>query len=117
MYGRHKPLLVAMGLQDSNLSRSLNSTIVVRRRMLRCIVIFLTRLVKRMTVFVEALRRAGRLWWHNLVHVTVLNCFWFLLQIPIVTGLPATAALFNVTYRLAEGDHVTPADLWSTTRQ
>ena len=40
------------------------------------------------------LQRAFRLWWDEWVVFLVLNAAWFILQLPIITGPPATAALF-----------------------
>jgi len=68
----------------------------------------------------DALRVVGRafsLWWHELLLLTVLNLAWLALQIPIVTGPPATAAMYAIARRVADGATVGPKDAWFALRQ
>ncbi len=46
------------------------------------------------------------LWWRELIVWTIFNLAWFVLQIPIVTGPPATAAMFVIARRVAAGEYV-----------
>ncbi|CAG0932612.1 hypothetical protein TFLX_02678 [Thermoflexales bacterium] len=50
--------------------------------------------------------RAIDLWWRELIVWTIFNVVWFALQIPIVTGPPATAAMFVIARRVAAGEYV-----------
>jgi hypothetical protein len=50
--------------------------------------------------------RAIGLWWRELIVWTIFNVVWFALQIPIVTGPPATAAMFVIARRVAAGEYV-----------
>jgi hypothetical protein len=50
------------------------------------------------------LARAFKLWWSEFFLLTLLNLAWLALQIPIITGPPATAAMYVVARRLAAGD-------------
>ena len=68
----------------------------------------------------EALKvigRAFRLWWGELLLLTALNVAWLALQIPIVTGPPATAAMYVIVRRLVDGELVGPRDAWQALRQ
>ncbi len=46
------------------------------------------------------------LWWRELIVWTIFNLVWFVLQILIVTGPPATAAMFVIAQRVAAGEYV-----------
>ena len=50
--------------------------------------------------------RAIGLWWRELIVWTIFNIAWFALQIPIVTGPPATAAMFVIARRVAAGEYL-----------
>jgi uncharacterized membrane protein YesL len=63
------------------------------------------------------LLRAVRLWWRELLFLLVLNFAWLLAQLTIVLGPPATAALFVIAGRVADGDLVGPADVWHALRE
>jgi len=43
-----------------------------------------------------------RLWWDETWMLMAFNFLWFLLQIPIVTGPPATAAMYAIARRIAD---------------
>ena len=58
-----------------------------------------------------------RLCSRNAVHIAFFNCIWLVLQVPILTGPPATAAMYAIAYRLAEDELVTPGDAWKTIRE
>ena len=47
----------------------------------------------------------------------VLNFAWLLAQVSIVFGPPATAALFVIAGRVADGELVGPADAWCALRE
>jgi hypothetical protein len=63
------------------------------------------------------LGRAFRLWWGEFFLLTLLNLAWLALQIPIVTGPPATAAMYVVARRLAAGEMLSLRDGWEALRQ
>src|SRR5216683_1221340 len=72
------------------------------------------------TRMLDALRVVGRafsLWWGELLLLTVLNLAWLVLQIPIVTGPPATAAIYAIARRIADGELVGAKDAWLSLRQ
>ncbi len=69
---------------------------------------------------IEALRvvgRAFRLWWGEMLLLTALNLAWLALQVPIVTGPAATAAMYAVARRIADGESVGPRQAWQALRQ
>ena len=69
---------------------------------------------------IEAIRvigRAFRLWWGELVPLTLLNLAWLALQVPIVTGPPATAAMYAVARRVADGELASLRGAWQALRQ
>lgn len=51
-------------------------------------------------------------WWQHWIGIMVLNILWFLLQIPIITGPPATAAFFAIGQRMLEGEVWDARDMW-----
>jgi hypothetical protein len=63
------------------------------------------------------LGRALRLWWGEFFLLTLFNLAWLALQLPIVTGPPATAAMYVVARRVAAGEVVGPRDGWLALRQ
>lgn len=65
----------------------------------------------------QILKQAAHLWWRNAVHIAFFNAIWLALQFLIVTGPPATAAMVIITNSLLDGEHVTPRDVWLTTRR
>ena len=48
--------------------------------------------------------QAFKLWWDQWFILTILNIGWFLAQLLIVTGPPATAVLYAMTKRTMDGD-------------
>lgn len=58
----------------------------------------------------------GRLWWKHWIGILVLNILWFLLQIPIITGPPATAAFFAIGRRLVDEEMWEFPELWQAFR-
>jgi hypothetical protein len=56
--------------------------------------------------------RAIALWWSNFMMMMFFNIIWLVLQIPIVTGPPATAAMYIIAYRLADDKLIDPRDGW-----
>jgi uncharacterized membrane protein YesL len=68
----------------------------------------------------EALRVVGRafgLWWRELLLLTVFNLAWLALQVPIITGPPATAAMYVLARRLADGELIEFRHGWQALRQ
>lgn len=61
--------------------------------------------------------RAFRVWWDELVIMLLLNVVWFLLQIPVITGPPATAMVYAMALRSKEGVYWGPRDAWEAFRE
>ncbi|NIM94075.1 MAG: DUF624 domain-containing protein [Anaerolineales bacterium] len=57
-------------------------------------------------------RSAFRIWWDNLVHMTFFNTLWILAQFLIITGPPATAAMYALTVQFMERDLIVPKDFF-----
>lgn len=57
-------------------------------------------------------RRAFSIWWDSLMHVTLFNMLWVLAQLLVVTGPPATAAMFVLAQRFKERDLLVPMDFF-----
>lgn len=68
-------------------------------------------------MFWKALGRTGQLWWRHWIAILVLNILWFGLQIPIVSGPPATAAFFSISRRMIHGEVWDALDLWREWRR
>ena len=49
---------------------------------------------------------AFRLWWQEFMLLIFFNLVWLALQIPIVTGPPATAAMYVIARQLADGEFI-----------
>ncbi|MGH2523834.1 MAG: DUF624 domain-containing protein [Anaerolineales bacterium] len=58
-----------------------------------------------------------RLWWGEIVLLTLLNLAWLALQVPIITGPPATAAMYALARRVADGEMVGLQHGWDALRQ
>jgi uncharacterized membrane protein YesL len=52
--------------------------------------------------------RALALWWQEFFLLTFFNLAWLACQVLIVTGPPATAAMYAVARRLADGEFIEP---------
>lgn len=50
--------------------------------------------------------------WHDLFTTAVVNLSWLLLCLPVVTGPPATLALFYTANRIASGEVTDPQDFF-----
>jgi len=66
---------------------------------------------------VGIIKQTWRLWSQNAVHIAFFNCIWLVLQLPIVMAPAATAAMYALAHRMADGELVTPKDLWTTLRE
>ncbi len=62
-------------------------------------------------------RRAVSLWWGESFFLSLLNLLWLLLQVPLITGPAATAAVYAVARRVANEDPVEIQDAWEAFRQ
>ena len=60
--------------------------------------------------------RAFRVWWQEVVVLLVLNAVWFVLQIPVITGPPATAVVYAMTRRSLDGEYWNLRDAWRAFR-
>ena len=65
----------------------------------------------------HALGHATRLWWRDWIGMVFLNLLWVLLLIPIVTGPPATAALYAIARRVYEEEVWDLQDTWRFMRE
>lgn len=69
---------------------------------------------------INALRvlvRALRLWWGELFMLTFFNLAWLALLALVITGPPATAAMYVIARRIADGEVIEPRDGWRALRQ
>lgn len=60
---------------------------------------------------------ATRLWWRNIFMFSLCNIVWFALQLLIVTGPTATAAIHTITRRVIDGELVAPKDYFVELRR
>jgi len=70
-------------------------------------------MIKPLSIIIRALR----LWWRDWIGMVFLNILWFGLQIPIVTGPPATAVLYTIAQRVHEDELWEIQELWSLLRE
>jgi uncharacterized membrane protein YesL len=63
-----------------------------------------------------ALKRALAHWWGELINLTLLNVVWLGCQLVVILGPPATATMYAVARRLAEGEHLFLRDVMSDFR-
>ena len=61
--------------------------------------------------------RAVSLWWREFALLIFLNIVWLALQIPIITGPPATAAMYAIARRLANDETVGLRQAWLELRR
>lgn len=57
------------------------------------------------------------LWWREFILFFFFNIAWLILQIPIVTGPPATAAMYVLARRLSREELIYPIHGWLALRQ
>ena len=65
-----------------------------------------------MTDALRVLGRAFGAWWSHPGEFTLFNLAWAILQIPILTGPPATAALYAIARHAVDGDLLDWRDGW-----
>jgi hypothetical protein len=70
-------------------------------------------MIKPISIITHALR----LWWRDWIGMVFLNILWLALQIPIVTGPPATAVLYTIAQRIHEDELWEMQELWSLLRE
>jgi uncharacterized membrane protein YesL len=63
------------------------------------------------------LGRALALWWKHLGQLALFNVAWLVLQVPIVTAPPATAAMYVIARRVADDELLDLGDGWQALRQ
>ena len=61
--------------------------------------------------------RAISLWWHEWMHLAFLNIVWLALQVTIVAGPPATAAMYSVAQRVSDDEYLDLRHYWQALRQ
>jgi uncharacterized membrane protein YesL len=69
------------------------------------------------TLPIHVLGRALRNFWDEMFNLMLCNMLWLVAQVLIVTGPPATAALFSVTNRVAHGQVAKVSEFWYGLRQ
>ncbi len=62
------------------------------------------------------LKSAFARWWSELITLTLLNVIWLGCQLVVIPGPPATATMYAVARRLAEGEHLFGRALWDDFR-
>jgi len=60
----------------------------------------------------QALKQSLQIWWKDLVHLTLLHFLWVVCQLLIVTGPPATAALYILVGKVMDGELLSGRDIW-----
>ena len=60
---------------------------------------------------------ASRLWWREWIGMILLNILWLALQVPIVTGPPATAVLYAITRKVHDDETWEMQELWLEMRR
>ena len=60
----------------------------------------------------QIIKGAFGIWWDTLMHLTFFNMLWVLAQFPIITGPPATAAMYALAARFIERDLIVPKDFF-----
>jgi hypothetical protein len=65
----------------------------------------------------SAIARAFRLWWREPFTFILLNIGWLILQIPLITGPAATAAMYAAARQAAQGDNISPRDALTEARR
>jgi hypothetical protein len=63
------------------------------------------------------LARTIHLWWREFFVLTFFNLAWLALQIPIITGPPATAAMYLIARRVADDELIELRHGWEALRQ
>ncbi len=61
--------------------------------------------------------RAVKFWWREFILLTFFNIAWFALQIPLITGPPATAAMYRIVQRVIDGDLIEIRHGWEALQQ
>ena len=61
--------------------------------------------------------QAIRFWWREWIGMIFLNFMWVLLQVPIITGPPATAVLYTIMQRTYDNDYWKIQELWLLLRK
>jgi uncharacterized membrane protein YesL len=56
-------------------------------------------------------------WWRELIPLTLMNVVWLLLQLPLVTAAPATAAFYTVAESVMAGDPASWQEFWQGFRR
>jgi uncharacterized membrane protein YesL len=56
--------------------------------------------------------RALGMWWREFMVLILFNLAWLALQLPLITGPAATAAMFAVARRVIDNEIVEPVDGW-----
>lgn len=65
----------------------------------------------------SVLRSAFTRWWAEIIQLAVLNVIWLGCQLTVILGPPATATMYAVAQRLAEGELLYPREVWTDFRQ
>jgi uncharacterized membrane protein YesL len=65
----------------------------------------------------RVLGHASRLWWKEWIGLILLNILWVLLQVPLVTGPPATAVLYAIARKVYDDEVWELPDLWGDLRR
>ncbi len=65
----------------------------------------------------SVIQRALAAWWRELIPLTLMNVVWLLLQLPLVTAAPATAAFYAVAESVLGGDPASWQEFWQAFRR
>jgi hypothetical protein len=64
-----------------------------------------------------AIGRGFRLWWREPFTFILLNISWLIMQIPLITGPAATAALYSAARKAAQDEVLSPREMLSEARR
>ncbi len=70
-----------------------------------------------MSKSIKIIGRAITLWWDELFLMMLFNIIWLALQVPIITGPSATAAMFTIARHRIKGDYIDPRLGWNSLRR
>ena len=65
----------------------------------------------------RVLMRVSRVWWRAWLGMVLLNVLWLVLQLPIVTGPPATAVLYVLARKMHEDEVWALPEMWGLLRR
>lgn len=66
--------------------------------------------------FFDLVGATFRLWWRELIPLTLLNILWFAFQLPLVTAPLATAVVYVIARKVVADEFISVRDAWPAVR-